>query len=75
MSLLIIILAVPCLIWYLAARDHRRAERAGQVEGTVGLAIRLWAWKQVAEPLAFLAIVLYFIFLTIGSCIVQHGCK
>lgn len=73
MSLLILVLSAPFIVGYLALRDHSRARRAGQPEGAVGLAVRLWAWRQVAEPLVFLAVVLYFLFLFIGYCIVTGG--
>lgn len=53
------------LMVILAVRDHVKATRAGKGHGTVGLAVRLWAYQQVVSGIVF-ATVLLVILLAIG---------
>lgn len=49
--------ALPVCVLVLALRSQHLAKRRGQDAGTVGLAVRMWAYQQVLVPIV-LALVL-----------------
>jgi hypothetical protein len=56
LAIILMFLAPAILVYSFAARAQARATRAGENSGTVGLAIRTWAYQQVVPPVALLAV-------------------
>ena len=56
LAIILMFLAPVILVYSFAARAQARATRAGENSGTVGLAIRMWAYQQVVPPVALLAV-------------------
>ena len=58
----IMLLALPICVVVLAIRTHCQAVKRGEDLGVVGLAVRMWAYRQVVGPLVLgLSLLAYLI--------------
>ncbi len=59
--------ALPVSVLVLALRSQHLAKRRGQDAGTVGLAVRMWAYQKVLAPIVLALVLLAFLIAAILS--------